>query len=64
MKSTTDKGKQAGWTYDLRVRDRLLASGLLEAKVVEKHLAELPDLEANTETVEIEQPALGDGSDS
>ena len=64
MKSTTDKGKQAGWTYDLRVRDRLLASGALEAKVVERHLAELPDLEAHAETVLIEQPALGDGSDS
>lgn len=64
MKATTDKGKQAAWTYDLRVRDRLLVSGALDPKLVERHLAELPDLEGHAETVPVDQPALGDGSDS
>ena len=55
----TDNGKQGAWTYDLRVRDRMLASGALEAKALEKHLTELPDLEAQADSLPYEQPALG-----
>lgn len=44
--------------FDVRVRDRLLASGVLEAKVLEQHLAELIDLDASAESVGIDQPAL------
>lgn len=51
--------KHAAWMYDLRVRERLLASGALEPKFVEKYLADLPDLEAHAERLPYEQPALG-----
>ena len=44
--------------FDIRVRERLLSSGMLDPKVLEQHLAELADLEPNTDTVGIEQPAL------
>jgi hypothetical protein len=53
--------KQAAWMYDLRVRARLLQSGALDPKVVERYLAELPDLEGYAETIPFEQPALSDG---
>jgi hypothetical protein len=61
MKASTDKGKNAPWTYDTRVRDRLLVSGALDPKVIERHLAELPDLEGHAEMIPIAQPALDDG---
>lgn len=51
--------KQAAWMYDLRVRERLLGSGQLDPKVVERYLAELPDLEGYAEGIPFEQPALG-----
>jgi hypothetical protein len=51
--------KQAAWMYDLRVRERLLASGALDPKTVERYLAELPDLEGYAEALPFEQPALG-----
>jgi hypothetical protein len=50
--------KQAAWIYDLRVRERLLAGGTLDAKTVERYLAELPDLEGHAEALPFEQPAL------
>ena len=50
--------KQPAWIYDLRVRDRLLASGALEPKTVERYLAELPDLEGHAEEIPFDQPAL------
>lgn len=53
----TDK-KTPEHHLDVRVRDRLVASGVLDAKVVETHLAELPDLEAHAESIQIDQPAL------
>jgi hypothetical protein len=54
-----EKAKLTASDLDLRVRDRHLASGLLDAKTVERHLAELPDVEALCETLPYEQPALG-----
>jgi hypothetical protein len=53
-----DKGTKAAWLYDLRVRDRFLVSGALDQKTVERHLAELPDLEGHAESLPFEQPAL------
>lgn len=53
----TDK-KTPEHHLDVRVRDRLVASGVLDAKVVETHLAELPDLEAHADSIQIDQPAL------
>jgi len=56
--------KQSAWMYDLRVRERLLASGALDVKTVERYLAELPDLDGHAETLPFDQPALnGRGSD-
>ncbi len=52
------KEKKQAWMYDLRVRARLLASGELDPKVVERYLAELPDLEGHAEALHVEQPAL------
>jgi len=50
--------KKQAWMYDLRVRERLLASGSLDPKAVERYLAELPDLEGYAEALPFEQPAL------
>ena len=55
--------KQAAWMYDLRVRQRLLGSGQLDPKTVERYLAELPDLEGYAETIHFEQPALAELDD-
>lgn len=64
MKLVSDKNKQASWAYDLRVRARLLSSGQLDPKTVERYLAELPDLEAHAENLAFDQPALdGDGNE-
>lgn len=43
---------------DVRVRERLVATGVLDPAVLSTHLAELPDLEAQAESIPIEQPAL------
>ena len=56
MKS--DKSKLPEYYFDTRVRDRLVAGGTLDAKVLEQHVAELPDLEAQAEAIGIDQPAL------
>jgi hypothetical protein len=56
--------KQAAWVYDLRVRERLIASGTLDAKTVERYLAELPDLEGHAEEIPFDQPALSGRSSS
>lgn len=59
----SEKAKRNVWDLDLRVRDRNLTNGTIDAKMVEKHLADLPDLEAQAETVELEQPALDHDDD-
>ncbi len=53
-----DKTKIADSVLDIRVRERLMAAGTLDPKVVEQYIAELPDLESQVETVELDQPAL------
>ena len=58
MKAGADK-KLTAWDLDMRVRDRHLASGALDPKALEQHLAELPDLEAQAEAIPFEQPAVG-----
>lgn len=45
---------------DVRVRDRYQKRGLVNAKEIEKHLGELPDLAEKAEEVELSQPALSD----
>ena len=56
-----EKGKMTDADLDKRVRERLLANGKLEPKTLERHLAELPDLDGLAETIPYEQPALSDG---
>ena len=56
---TGEKGKLTTQDFDLRVRDRHLAAGVFDHKTIERHLAELPDLEGQSENLAIEQPALG-----
>jgi hypothetical protein len=56
-----EKAKQAAWMLDLRVRDRLLGSGALDPKVIERYLAELPDLDAHADSLPFDQPAVGKG---
>jgi len=58
MKSS-DHGYFAQLTYDLRVRERLLAAGIVTPADIERYLAELPELETQAEALGIEQPALG-----
>lgn len=48
---------------DVRVRERFLGNGLLDAKVLDKHLSELPDAEARAEEIGLAQPALFGGDD-
>jgi hypothetical protein len=55
--------KKKDFTWDLRVRARLLAAGLLDQKAIERHLAELPDLEGHADTLPYQQPALGGSGD-
>jgi hypothetical protein len=43
---------------DARVRERFLAGGNLDPKVLEKHLTELPDVADQAENVSLRQPAL------
>ncbi len=56
----SEKGKLGPSDFDLRVRERNLAKGLLDEKIVERHLTELPDVEPNAEPIGVPQPALGD----
>lgn len=50
--------------FDVRIRERLLKRGAVDAKEVEKHLKELPDAASNAEILDLSQPALtGDEDD-
>ena len=44
--------------FDVRVRERFLASGALDPKNLEKHLADLKDVGQNSDLVTLRQPAL------
>jgi hypothetical protein len=57
-----DKGKLTDVELDRRVRERLLASGALDPVTIESYLANLPNLEAEAESIPFDQPALGAGS--
>jgi hypothetical protein len=63
MSKAGEKAKNTPQDLDLRVRERNLAAGVLDQKVVDKHLGDLPDLSDQAETVELEQPALGNDED-
>ena len=59
MRLVAEKGKLTAGDLDLRVRERHLASGILDPKILDRYLAELPDVEGHAETIPFEQPALG-----
>jgi len=47
------------WDWDIRVRERNLASGTLTPKDVEKHVSQLPDVAEQADSVALPQPAIG-----
>ena len=47
------------WEWDVRVRERNLGKGVIDAKEVERHLAALVDVSEQAETVTSPQPAIG-----
>ncbi|HEY3494829.1 MAG TPA: hypothetical protein VGK73_09095 [Polyangiaceae bacterium] len=49
--------------FDVRVRERLLASGLVSEAEVNQHLEALPDLQAQAVDLTVKQPALQAESD-
>lgn len=49
---------ESAWLTDIRVQARHLKKGLLEAKQLEKHLKDLPDLANEMELVTMPQPAI------
>ena len=51
------------WEWDVRVRERNLRKEILDDKDVEKHLAQLPDVADQAESIAIAQPALGGRGD-
>jgi hypothetical protein len=51
------------WEWDVRVRERNIRKGIFEEKDVEKHLAQLPDVGDQAESIGLEQPALGGRED-
>lgn len=53
-----NRSKLPDYYFDVRVRDRLVASGVLDPKVLEQHVAELADVESQCESIGIDQPAL------
>jgi hypothetical protein len=52
------------WDWDVRVRERNLKKGILDDKTVEKHLGQLPDVQEQSEPINLAQPALGGREDS
>ncbi len=47
------------WDWDVRVRERNIKRGLLDAEIVEKQMAKLVDNAEQSEAVTLAQPALG-----
>ena len=47
------------WDWDVRVRERNLKKGLLDAEIVEKQMSKLADTAEQSEAVTLAQPALG-----
>jgi len=48
--------------FDVRVRERMLARGVMTNQELESHLGGLTDAEQNSEPVQQAQPALGTAS--
>ena len=57
--TTAEQRRLTDLELDQRVRDRLVASGVIKPEEIEAYLAGLPDLEAQAETLGYDQPAVG-----
>jgi hypothetical protein len=57
--TVAERRKLTDVELDLRIRDRLLASGALNPEDMEGYLAGLPDLAAQADAMNVDQPALG-----
>jgi hypothetical protein len=57
--TVAENGNMTERELDLRVRDRLVASGELKPEALEVYLAGLPDMAFQAEGMGIDQPALG-----
>lgn len=62
MATTTTKTINA-WDWDIRVRERNVRKGILDDKDIEKHLAGLPDVGEQAESITFPAPALGGRED-
>ena len=51
------------WDLDIRVRERNLKKGTLDAKELDKSLKDLPDVSAQATIVTLAQPAFSDADD-
>jgi hypothetical protein len=47
------------WDWDIRVRERNIRKGIIDDKDVEKHIAQLPDVSEEAESIGFAAPALG-----
>ncbi|MGO9832948.1 MAG: hypothetical protein ACLP1X_01900 [Polyangiaceae bacterium] len=56
--SNTNKTINA-WDWDIRVRERNIRKGIIDDKDVEKHIAQLPDVSEEAESIGFAAPALG-----
>jgi hypothetical protein len=53
----------ASWEWDVRVRERNLRKGMFDEKDLEKHIAQLPDVSDQADSLTYPQPALGGRED-
>jgi len=51
------------WEWDVRVRERNVRKGIFDEKDIEKHIAQLPDVSDQADSVTCPQPALGGRQD-
>jgi hypothetical protein len=51
------------WDWDVRVRERNVRKGILDDKDIEKHLAGLPDVAEQADSITFPAPALGGRED-
>ena len=60
---TREMSKSTPDLWDIRIRERNLHRGEINPKSLEEYLAKLPDLEAQSEVLDLAQPALIDDGD-
>jgi hypothetical protein len=63
MASTNTTKIINAWEWDIRVRERNVRKGIFDDKDIEKHIAQLPDVSDQAESISVPQPALGGRED-